>query len=640
MDVDDSSPDSDMRSYDLPVIPSDSSPDSDMRPYDERGSWLYRGLYEPDEKQSVPKFLIGNRNARLPEQIGNCEEVCKILLETYNTTIIDHFSDELKKACVQEAIECSNTKYEKGTKREVLAELINNKIDIKESDPVNFDFVGGPFNITYHWNNNYKKAVYIWGEIHGKKLDYPDPKLFPDLKNTTIENFLLYHFSKPIAFSDFYIEMGGHLAKKGYSYTGETNHPDYIRLNVLRKTFANCVANPQTIEFCKKSRMHFFDIRQGEVKGGINLSSLFQFAIQNFVFGVNSTLKTYKDNATNWDIGSSNYILIVLNIYMFIAKWESFFNFLALFDDDSENTKLNLKKFWYDQLRTFNIVNKEISLMHADVRPLLNIFIKKELDLELDLLLDFNYKEIAQYSKDILTTYRDLTTSTLDPKISQEEIIELITKIDAIFNFGLLKFNAIISDAYLLARIFKTFQTEDDTKSRLTDEPAEPHNVIIYAGNLHSQRYRTFLKYIGFRLVEQSGKLDSILPNPERTNCVDMRDITQPLFSYCPYYAEDNPIDESYFGNPSSYSSFVSFDSVFSTSFVGFTPFPQPVVPADLLSSVSVYSTINPTPNPRIEFVLNKTRYGNIRSDPRKPKPTPTIYNRALDPRIKKSLFL
>jgi len=162
----------------------------------------------------------------------------------------------------------------------------------------------------------------------------------------------------------------------------------------------------------------------------------------------------------------------------------------------------------------------------------------------------------------------------------------------------ILDFNTIIADAYLLARIFKTFRI--DRKLRPTDEPAEPHNVIIYAGNAHSQRYRTFLKYIGFILVQHSGKLDvdDPYPNPNRTNCVDMRKIKQPLFSYCPYYVEDDPIDERYFGDPSLY---YSFDSVFSTSFVGFTPFPQPVVPDDLLSSVSVDHTNNPVFNPRIE---------------------------------------
>ena len=610
----DSPPDSEMRHddllHDVPMIPSDSV----MRPYDGlpvTGSWLY-DTDQPMSSyktRSVPNFLIGNSNARLPKEFMDCSQMCKILLETYNTSIIDHFDRELKKSCMEEALKCSLKNDEIGRKRNVLAALIRNKKDIEESHYDKFDFVGGPFNITYHWSNNYKKAVYIWGEFHDKKVDFPDPKLIPNLNNTNIENFLSYYFSKPPAYSDFYIEMPGYVVENGYSYTGVTNNPDEFRINILKRTFADCVSKPATNPFCDKSRMHFFDIRQGEVKGGLNSASLFQKAIFNFVSEANSILKTHKSDTTFWDIDSSDYMqdhsIFSMKIFIFIDEWKSFFDFFARFDNDDENTQLNYKKFWYDQLRTFNIVNKEIRVMHADVRPLLNFFIKDEMDKLLS--FDHKHKQTAQYSKNILTTYRYLRTRDFR-KFKYGEIIELITNLDNIIDFEILDFNTLIADAYLLARVFKTFQTENYKKARLTDEPAEPHNVIIYAGNFHSQRYRTFLTYIGFRLVQHSGNLEGYYPTQSRQNCVDMRSITQPLFSFCPYYAEDNPIDTEYF---KSYSLFKSFDLVFGTSFVGFTPFPQPVVPDAFLSFVSVNSTINPIP------MLEKTAYGKMRSNPR-----------------------
>ena len=482
-----------------------SNPDERLgSSYTEQPSDTYMSSYG---RRSDSNFLIGNRNARLPEEITSCDQMCKILLETYNTSIIDHFSKELKQAfseeskqdCMKEAEKCSLTKYVKGNKRKVLAALIRNKIDIEESYVEKYDFVGGPFNITYQWSNNYKKAVYILGEVHDKKVDCPVPTDSQPLKITNIENFLSYHFYKPLAFTDFLVEMPGHLVQNGYSYTGVTSSPDEFRLMILRRTFAPCIGpernNPENASFCQNARMHFFDIRQGEVKGGRNLASLFQKEILDFV-EANSTLK---DNPTFWDITSEyqyDHYLFANKIFTLIQRWESFFDFFARFDNYAENTELNYKKFWYDQLRNFNIINKEIKVMHADVRPLLNIFIKNEMDN----LLRFGYKKIAQYSKDILTTYRSLVPDT-DPRFIKEKIIELISNLDKIIDLEILDFNSLISDAYLLACLFKTFQIEDYKKARPTDEPAEPHNVIIYAGNLHSHRYRKFLKYIGFRMV-------------------------------------------------------------------------------------------------------------------------------------------
>ena len=617
-----SSPDSDMIPdesdilYGLPVIGSDQ----DMSSYELPARSSYN-------RRSDSNFLIGNRNARLPKQIRSCADMCKILLETYNTSIIDHFSNELRFACEQEALKCSLKNDESGRKRNVLAQLITNKINLPNPYDERFDFVGGPFNITYHWSNNYKKAVYIWGERHDKNVDCPDRTLNPDLNMTNIEDFLSYHFEYPIAFSDFYLEMQAHVVPDGYQEydTGYIYDPDETRMNILRRKFSDCVGPKHKFKrFCDNSRMHFFDIRQGDVKGGTNSASLFQSAIQKFVLEANSTLKNHKDKAILddpqlalydedhiWNINCEDYKFLS-DILNFIYTWKSFFDFFARFDNDTYDTKLNHKIFWYDQLRNFNLVKKEISVMHADVRPLLNFFIKDEMEKE----LDFDYKETAQYSKDVLDMYERINgfmfgTRQDVTEIKYLEIKELIKTIKNVFLDGLLSFNVLIADAYLLARIFKTFQIDNYHKPRSTDEPAEPHNVIIYAGNAHSQRYRKFLKYLGFKLIEESGGLEDPLLS-EGEHCVDMRTITQPLFSYCPYNIEDDPVDTNYF---TSYSLFKSFDSVFSTSFEGFTPFPQPLVPSDLLPFVSVNSTFNPnpTPNPRLETA----GYGKTRSNRR-----------------------
>ena len=90
-----------------------------------------------------------------------CKDTVKILIKTYNPSIIDYFNPELRTACENEALEIisKSHNYMHGRRRgrKVLANLISNR----KNPHTKVDFVGGPFNITYHWSNKYKKAIYI-----------------------------------------------------------------------------------------------------------------------------------------------------------------------------------------------------------------------------------------------------------------------------------------------------------------------------------------------------------------------------------------------------------------------------------------------------------------------------------------------
>jgi len=58
------------------------------------------------------------------------------------------------------------------------------------------------------------------------------------------------------------------------------------------------------------------------------------------------------------------------------------------------------------------------------------------------------------------------------------------------------------------------------------DQPDKAHNIIIYAGNSHSDIYRKFLTSIGFNQISKTGELDN--------TCIDMKKIKQPFFSEWP----------------------------------------------------------------------------------------------------------
>ena len=76
------------------------------------------------------------------------------------------------------------------------------------------------------------------------------------------------------------------------------------------------------------------------------------------------------------------------------------------------------------------------------------------------------------------------------------------------------------------------------------DQPKSAHNIIIYGGDFHSESYRDFLSSIGFHEIDNTGDInknyfdydyaqlseDKVSNKPK--NCLDMRKIKQPFFSY------------------------------------------------------------------------------------------------------------
>ena len=267
--------------------------------------------------------------------------------------------------------------------------------------------------------------------------------------------------------------------------------------------------------------MHFFDIRQGNIKGGIPPITIFLVYISNL-------LDYIKYNPSDSNKTS------MLQIFL-----DDNGEYIDTLEKISKYSKQEYKEFWYDQLYSFQIIKKEIDRMDENVRPHLNLFI----EMKLEKYINENMLVIQELIKDIciITRYK------------LEDIYFCMYYYDTLEKFMtyILNINSLFTDAYLLARIFKTFKINDPDpeKRRSVDEPSEPHNISIYAGSNHANRHREFLDdFIGFKTLEKSGKgfdgvynwlrfdkcIDIEEPNSDQTNT-----ITQPLFNRWPS-EEDN----------------------------------------------------------------------------------------------------
>ncbi len=79
-------------------------------------------------------------------------------------------------------------------------------------------------------------------------------------------------------------------------------------------------------------------------------------------------------------------------------------------------------------------------------------------------------------------------------------------------------------DMYLLCRLFVTY---DITKREENHYPSEQKNIIIYAGNKHSQLYRKFILFSKFSTININSNVGKF---EDSDNCLNMAGIHQPFF--------------------------------------------------------------------------------------------------------------
>jgi len=98
---------------------------------------------------------------------------------------------------------------------------------------------------------------------------------------------------------------------------------------------------------------------------------------------------------------------------------------------------------------------------------------------------------------------------------------------------SVLKIGACIMDAYNISRIFKVFQPD---KNGIQTIQRIPRNIVVYAGDTHSENLRQFLDIIKFKLLNKSYTDFSKLKDIEGADmaqyqCLDISKFEHPFFS-------------------------------------------------------------------------------------------------------------
>lgn len=152
---------------------------------------------------------------------------------------------------------------------------------------------------------------------------------------------------------------------------------------------------------------------------------------------------------------------------------------------------------------------------------------------------DFKYIRVMKQIQNIPNeNIRDMLTKLFNKKVDTEiknlpvvnflklqtESNEKIEKVCAnVFNTLVIDFYMIFMDYYLIARILRTFL-------QIPNKYSKPcYNSIIYAGDAHIGNYKNILTSLGFKIVEQT--YNGFTPDCKNTQCLNMKNITQPLFS-------------------------------------------------------------------------------------------------------------
>lgn len=424
-------------------------------------------------------------------------KICEDLKTLYNTNVLDS-STPIQQAVFLNEAEKHKNENEGNT---TLMKLIYNHF---RAEKPNADKISGPKTLSVHWSDKYQKLIYVFGEFHGRKescryvrckrgqVFNPESNICIPEKSTQarelisrgvnlkshtnylpIDQYFDKLFLNTDVFIDYFVEVPtygkveGEWAKKKY-------YADSYIADVMEQS-ANCVqAAKRSEEKCALIRAHYIDIRRNTLES----------------FGVRNFLDTF-------------YYAQEMNIKKMKRKLKE--PQFASIIDAMTRSEDEIFEYFMQEYRNSPYNSKELqrSYIKEDIDKFAEKIIRESVNQEYILL-----NELAQ-------------------KIQREPTGLVVEQ----FVNELTSPNARMVDPYTLARIFKRFDVEKShILERKREQPVEPRNIIIYAGNAHSENYRDFFDEIGFIKLEETQEYNYA----DDIRCLNMENIHQPLFSQNP----------------------------------------------------------------------------------------------------------
>jgi len=122
---------------------------------------------------------------------------------TYDANLFDNQSESLQQKCFEYST-INKNKDTKDIKGKVLMELLYNHY---AKDKPTAKFIGGPKTLSIHWHPQYKKIIYIFGEMHANTMDCEEFKTTTETPSVPVEDYLYDLMKSTDVFLDIYFEF-------------------------------------------------------------------------------------------------------------------------------------------------------------------------------------------------------------------------------------------------------------------------------------------------------------------------------------------------------------------------------------------------------------------------------------------------
>lgn len=448
------------------------------------------------------------------------------LIKTYDTKFLDNEDPALVNELYTDIYALPE--------RKVLHQLIDNYQKKQDLQP---DFIGGPSNLSCHWNEKYNKMIYIFGEKHSTETDcdiFKGAETSLSGLKMNIEDVILKLYSTTPSFFEFYFETRPYARKqKKYSDDYFINQ---IRQTVdrgtslreIHKKFLKCIPfDGRNDPICKLARTHYFDVRTIEYNKVIlsqyetympHITYILDIYHESFDYFDHKT-KMKDEYSKKLESASSDDKKQLTAEYNALDKEYTDKIFLELDKSTGEyyinliNTEnsVEIANFFKDQVYKNIYVINELAKLES-TSPVIARTLRKYINDKITKKVNYEIDSLKRYARIILDKTTDNNSYLLHYFLLFRDFVNL---------------TVFAADIYVLARIFKS---HDITRSayegaRKQDQPQNSHNIIIYAGNTHSIIYRDFLSYIGFDEIFFIGN------KGYNNTCIDMRQHKEPFFS-------------------------------------------------------------------------------------------------------------